>query len=902
MNRVDVDSLAISCPGGGIRNFSKLSKRAKAAALGGLLPFLKDEDHEFLFAYQDRLPQKALKRYLVKQVLRYTDEFRSIVRIKKVEEALGLEPRKMDTAEAISLFYTGNYSEAQWEHLTQFLNPLMDSKLRKKVVGFIPSMSKLKRCILRSGAKLSNSDLKVIEIQKDGDLVDLVDMTLDDDEDEGESLEVKDAGDGLQSVRGVYVKDVMNRLVVPEVLTIKGVLPEAYELMCKQGRVDIALAIDNTARPVFDGSTRKLEQAVIKVLVPGVDSAQQSHTLAMPIFFMDGDETYDSLKTILQEMASTKSLSNSVEVDGTALDVHWHLCADHKLVALVAGMGGSGCNKPCPHCEWLRTDPFREAVARNDADLILKSEWANNFLEPLHKAEIAVKKATQNWKDRNRGKPNASICNKTRESQLAAKLEGAKSRRATALRRVAAQMVTEVDPSLARLLNSAAMLQSRVQSLARKHFRKPTPPYSETTAAALVDLPLLRARISAAKNKVTNSALCVAIKKGELEQLPPESCGEMEHDELQEDLEDAEATLEEAEATLSAFLHEWNAKVSQVNALDGLVVKVTDTEDAEGQHGSKVEVVEPALHFQSITIAQLRDLLVDACSGIYRRALITDLLPSNRRYIESLHLVLNTGNSLFELTRNCFQYLITAEGEVRKRNEEGNAPDSWKQATSSSRQDPAWRAAGFDFEKLVELVLSFKRPLTKYHGAQIGKIFMRQDALWNHESLREALAGLKKDSQVSHLVADLKTLWEALALVHQQVQKATPDMQALKDAVDAYRKTISTFVDNECIPAPCRYRIKYYDHAIMEHVVPQSEMLLGMGLSLGKLSSTFLEANNKAVKAVMRRLPGGGQSRASNAHLPLVQAFKKCSIMSQVARVKLYASWREQFFGPEEQS
>jgi hypothetical protein len=45
---------------------------------------------------------------------------------------------------------------------------------------------------------------------------------------------------------------------------------------------------------------------------------------------------------------------------------------------------------------------------------------------------------------------------------------------------------------------------------------------------------------------------------------------------------------------------------------------------------------------------------------------------------------------------------------------------------------------------------------------------------------------------------------------------------------------------------------------VINHIVDMSKVLKERGLSLAVVSSKFLEANNKVVKAVMRRLPGGG--------------------------------------------
>jgi phosphatidylserine/phosphatidylglycerophosphate/cardiolipin synthase-like enzyme len=73
------------------------------------------------------------------------------------------------------------------------------------------------------------------------------------------------------------------------------------------------LAIDNTSRQNFGGYSKKLEQAVIKIILPGINSAQQSLALAMPVFFMDGDESYTSLQKVLTAMVQ-ESFKSHVQV------------------------------------------------------------------------------------------------------------------------------------------------------------------------------------------------------------------------------------------------------------------------------------------------------------------------------------------------------------------------------------------------------------------------------------------------------------------------------------------------------------------------------------------------------------------------------------------------------------
>jgi hypothetical protein len=74
--------------------------------------------------------------------------------------------------------------------------------------------------------------------------------------------------------------------------------------------------------------------------------------------------------------------------------------------------------------------------------------------------------------------------------------------------------------------------------------------------------------------------------------------------------------------------------------------------------------------------------------------------------------------------------------------------------------------------------------------------------------------------------------------------------------------------------------------------VNQTKELTELHMSLDLLSSKFLETNNKLVKAVLRRLPGGGTHRANMSHLPLVQGFLQYVACSYVVRhTQLYPSF-----------
>jgi hypothetical protein len=220
-------------------------------------------------------------------------------------------------------------------------------------------------------------------------------------------------------------------------------------------------------------------------------------------------------------------------------------------------------------------------------------------------------------------------------------------------------------------------------------------------------------------------------------------------------------------------------------------------------------------------------------------------------------------------------------------------PESWERATRGSRQTKAWRETGFDFEGLFKELLGSRlaKPLTKFHGTQIEAVFRRRDELWAAEPLTSGIEALKKDLEVSQHGANLIGISDKLSTVHKQVSIPNPDLQALRAAQMAFLSRVESV---EGTPAPCRYRLKFHDHTVISHVCDMSAALKEQGLSLAVVSSKFLEAKNKVVKAVMRRLPGGGKRRdGSYAHLPLVQGLKRCVAALFVKRQALYMEMAE---------
>jgi hypothetical protein len=112
--------------------------------------------------------------------------------------------------------------------------------------------------------------------------------------------------------------------------------------------------------------------------------------------FAAGEETYTALQKVLLRMLG-ESLKKTVDVkmkDGSGvqtLQIDWHLCSDHKLVALFGGFGGSGCNKPCFLCDWDRSDPLRQTSLRTVEGVLTTSAWADQFFRPIHLSQARVR-------------------------------------------------------------------------------------------------------------------------------------------------------------------------------------------------------------------------------------------------------------------------------------------------------------------------------------------------------------------------------------------------------------------------------------------------------------------------------------------------------------------------------
>jgi hypothetical protein len=62
-----------------------------------------------------------------------------------------------------------------------------------------------------------------------------------------------------------------------------------------------------------------------------------------------------------------------------------------------------------------------------------------------------------------------------------------------------------------------------------------------------------------------------------------------------------------------------------------------------------------------------------------------------------------------------------------------------------------------------------QRPLQKFHGSQIEKMFKEQDVLWQRDPLKSAIEALQDDNAVGVYIRDLLKGWKAVSMLHSLV-------------------------------------------------------------------------------------------------------------------------------------
>ena len=140
-----------------------------------------------------------------------------------------------------------------------------------------------------------------------------------------------------------------------------------------------------------------------------------------------------------------------------------------------------------------------------------------------------------------------------------------------------------------------------------------------------------------------------------------------------------------------------------------------------------------------------------------------------------------------------------------------------------SRQTEAWWNLGFNFEALIARRTDIRKPITGYHGGQVGTIFRNRRMLMREmgpyfDNLRASDVQMFKE-----LPDKLIAYWSLLSTVHQLLESYNPDLQKLRRTLSSLREVQEWFFNTSF--KPFRVPERFYDHALHRHWAEQASFL-----------------------------------------------------------------------------
>jgi hypothetical protein len=136
-----------------------------------------------------------------------------------------------------------------------------------------------------------------------------------------------------------------------------------------------------------------------------------------------------------------------------------------------------------------------------------------------------------------------------------------------------------------------------------------------------------------------------------------------------------------------------------INLDNGLVVSTA---------GKQPRLQRPRLQPSKVSMTALKLLLTETCQCVQDDDLLKEYIPMSRRWIEGLHLALNTSNSAYEHARNVLSVLVQHNGDARDSSSVARAAGMWAAPKAGSIQTREFREQGFEFQRHVEEVFGPK--------------------------------------------------------------------------------------------------------------------------------------------------------------------------------------------------
>jgi hypothetical protein len=715
--------------------WTELDPRWRSVVSRGLRDLLlgPDKDTEYIMSELRKLYPSKRKSIMRQFITESPNEMKAILREPEIADLLDIAIIRLDKASAASLFLSLDMRLHQWETLAKALNALLP-KGEKYIGGVLPNSTTLIAWLRQVGARLQFEDVIPVDVDLESDVgvIDLAGLS-DDSDDEGEAPKRSDDDSNNCKVRGYFVKNAMQRAIAPELIAINRAYPGSLSHW-KQHGIDIAIAADGTSVVRFNGRSWKLEIGAAKIISPfaGADSAQQASYLGIPLFIHDGEECYTSLRASLARMFREGHLRAQVTVtlDGkeVSIPVRWHLCADFKMVSLVTGLGGAAAARPCFLCMWARADPLKAAAQRNLADATQHAEWVTEFLKPILAAEVSLKEARQALKRAGAGQTVGGKRKVVPEIAEQRAKEAADAVQAAYKERE--EVVASVKGAISKLPDDHPMIMMWKNAvwLQAQRLDLPQTQFDNVNVTESDCMKRLHAAVQGAWQYAQTKLADADKLAGALEELRLQE-GAMtayhrqtpDYDRLMSKIDATERELDDEVQAAAEAETSFAQICCEVNLEHNIVVHT--------QRDRPVKLLLPHPRPLSLSMSALKRLLNETCKSVQEEDLLKDFIPMERRWIEGLHLCLNTGNGAFELARNVLSFLLEPSGQPKDRGNPANGPENFIMPVSGSIQPAEFRQQGFDLQLHIEKVFGpkMKLPLTKFHGSQVEVLLKQRD-------------------------------------------------------------------------------------------------------------------------------------------------------------------------------
>lgn len=271
---------------------------------------------------------------------------------------------RMERVLAGAMKHEAHLSDQQFKIVARYVNRALPPHEKYGAGGIIPHLDRVKDRLESSGLRLEYREITRTMLCPDT-VIDLCDSSGD----EEPNVPVSQNATG---VKCIYVNNPMETLVKPELEDVLQHFPSCGELILHPRKsewkqdvdtpiVDYVLHLDNTTLETATGTTESYETCVMRQILPGLATAQQSHFSCIPLFVFEGDEKYEYIHAMFARLIGENGgqglLKNWVEVDTNTgqhervrVRVVWHLCSDMKLIMIVLGLKAGG-TYPCFMCQ-----------------------------------------------------------------------------------------------------------------------------------------------------------------------------------------------------------------------------------------------------------------------------------------------------------------------------------------------------------------------------------------------------------------------------------------------------------------------------------------------------------------------------------------------------------------------